>query len=263
MGATTSKAAPLVSWVICTNVADEYCITALNSCLAQTLDDLEVILVANGPKCREIAEYIREHFQLEQRLTILCTDICHLPFCLTLGVHVARGEFIARMDADDIALPHRLAAQIDYLKKHPAVSVVGSNYYEVDHSGRRGDLVCLPESDWSIRRMLPWRNPLCHPSLTIRKDLIQASGGYLGGLNAEDYDLWCRLSLKSSVQFSNLQEPLIWYRKNPGGAARRSRDAYATVASTQMRMLVQTRRPVWLLGILWTCIKVLLRANKA
>ena len=97
----------------------------------------------------------------------------------------------------------------------------------------------------------------------LRREVILAQGGYLGGQNAEDFDLWLRICLDDDLHFANLPEYLLSYNMDPGGAARRSRRAYANVAAAQCRNLLVTRDVRWLLGALLTTAKSLLRSNQA
>lgn len=255
--------APEVSWILCTNVADVFCAEAIRSCLNQTFPNFELIVVANGVDCEEVAESIKRLVANEPKVKVLTTAIHHLPFCLSLAVHHSRAPLIARMDADDISIPERLALQVAYMHEHPDVAVLGSTYHEIDAKGQLGKIVGLPESNEEVRKALPWKNPICHPSVMFRRAIVEQFGGYLGGLKAEDYDLWCRLSTNDRVMFANFRQPMLYYRQNLGGAARRSREAYITVAATQLRMLLATRRPIWLLAILMTLVKSMVRANKA
>ena len=96
----------------------------------------------------------------------------------------------------------------------------------------------------------------------LRREVILAKGGYLGGQNAEDYDLWLRICLDKDLYFANLPEFLLSYNVEPGGSARRSRRAYANVAAAQLRNLLLTGDTRWLLGAILTTVKSLLRSNR-
>lgn len=253
---------PDVSWILCTNTFDRLCEEAIDSCLSQSFSNFELILIANGDQKEELAALLRVFAERDSRVRVFSTAVRHLPFCLSLGVHHAKSKLIARMDADDVSAPERLEMQVSYMRANPEVTALGSSYQELSIDGEIGRIVLLPQTDVEIRRALPWRNPICHPSIIVRREALLRAGGYLGGLKAEDYDLWCRLSLDPSVIFHNTSTPLLFYRVNPEGAARRSREAYITVASTQLRMLLSTMNIVWLGGIVLTIVKALLRSNK-
>ena len=228
--------APLdCSWVICSNGYDERFVAAIESCLAQDLGGAEVVVVCNGPQSRYIADSIRRKFVHVPSVVILETEITQLVFSLNLGVHQARGRYIARMDADDLAYPSRLLAQFEFMESHPDVAVCGMDFDLIDDRGQVVRRVVVRHTDALIKSKLTWSNPFCHPTTMIRKSSLLAVGGYLGGLHAEDYDLWVRLSLVPGCRFASLPMAGIGYREMPQGLARKARSAYASVAGTQFR----------------------------
>eukprot|EP01036_Dinobryon_divergens_P056188 gene56188-75026_t len=113
-----------------------------------------------------------------------------------------------------------------------------------------------PTSDAEIRRALVWRNPICHPSVMFRRQEIRQVGGYLGGLYAEDYDLWVRIARRPGPTFHNLEYAGISYRAT-GAEARGSVIAYSSQAGTQIQRFVMTGSLLWLLGALFSWIKAL------
>src|SRR6266705_4952482 len=200
---------PAVSWLLCTHVADEALRRAIASCLDQSFTDFELLLVANGPQNAHVAATVAGWFGEEPRLRVLSTDFRYLIFSLNLGLHYARGELVARMDSDDLAYHERLARQFEFMQTHPQVAVLGSAYDIIDIAGHALRRVVPPLADADIRRALLRGNPLCHPSVMLRRRVVLNAGGYLGSLDGEDYDLWSRLALDHSLQFANLSESLI------------------------------------------------------
>lgn len=254
---------PRVSWIICTNQDDALLHRAILSCLSQTLTDFELLLVVNGPDCLKIAAILQLQYASDARVKIVATPIYLLNFSLSLGLHLARTQYVARMDADDVAAPDRLQQQWAYMESHPKVAVLGTSYHLIDSADRIHGHVSCPTSNDEIRRSLFYRNPICHPSVMLRREVVLAQGGYLGGQNAEDYDLWLRICLDKDLHFANLPEYLLSYNMEPGGAARRSRRAYANVAAAQCRNLLVTRDVRWLLGAFLTAVKSIFRSNRA
>ncbi|MDP2105723.1 MAG: glycosyltransferase, partial [Desulfobulbaceae bacterium] len=212
---------PEVSWLLCSNRTNILFERAIQSCLTQTLDNFELLIVINGVNAREIAPQLHEKYKQDPRVRIVETPIHLLNFSLSLGLHLARAPYVARMDADDVSHPDRLARQLDFMERHPSVAVLGTAYELIDESGNVHGTVSPPESDSDIRRSLHYRNPICHPSVMLRKQAILQAGGYLGGQNAEDYDLWSRIALDPTRQFANMPDVLLSYNSAPGGAARR------------------------------------------
>lgn len=224
--------------------------------------DFELLLVVNGPDVERLVPSLTQEYAADPRVRVIGTPIHLLNFSLSLGLHLARSPYVARMDADDVSHPVRLEMQLAYLESHKDVAVVGSCYTLIDPQGRVNGKVDVPSADHEIRKALRFRNPICHPSVMFRRDLILRIGGYLGGKNAEDYDLWLRLAMHRQWRFANLPEPLLSYNVSTDGAARRSREAYANVASAQLRQFLVTREAGWLIGATLSSIKSFALANR-
>ena len=251
---------PAVSWLVCTHVADEQLRVALDSCLAQSFSDFECVLVVNGSAAESVASTVRSWYGHDIRMRVYTTEVKHLTFSLALGLHLARAPLVARMDGDDIALPDRLERQVEFMHTHPAVSVLGSDFERIDATGRRIDIVTLPHHDAAIRKALLRGNPLCHPSVMLRRETVLAAGGYLGGIYAQDYDLWARLAVNPETKFANLQYVCLRYRMVGVGTARKARWAYASMAAAQYRNFAAGAGLRWGLAALITTAKAILRS---
>jgi glycosyltransferase involved in cell wall biosynthesis len=251
---------PTVSWLLCAHVINDQLRHALWSCLDQTFFDFELLVVANGSAAEDIASAVREWAGDDPRLKVFTTEVRHLFFSLSLGLHYARAPLVARMDADDLSKSDRLERQVAFMQEHPACVVLGSAYDVIDENGRRQKTVHLPTSNDQIRRALLWGNPLCHPSVMFRRKAVLDVGGYLGGMHAEDYDLWVRLSAAPENQFANLDEVCLGYRSVGVGMARRSRFAYATMAAAQYRCFIDGQGVIWAVAALYTTIKAFVRS---
>ena len=252
--------APAVSWLLCTHVTNEQLRLALRSCLEQTFTDFELIVVANGGAVADIVSTVREWHGDDPRLRLVSTDVRHLNFSLSLGLHHARGNLVARMDSDDLASSDRLQRQVAFMRSHPDVVVLGTDYELIDEAGQATRRVSMPTSDAQIRRALMRGNPLCHPTVMFRRATVLAAGGYLGGIYAEDYDLWARLAVDPANHFSNLPEVCLGYRTVGAGVARKARLAYASMAASQFRNFVLGAGRTWGLAAAISMLKAFVRS---
>jgi len=178
---------------------------AVQSVLAQTLDDLELIVVDDGSTDDTAARLAAIH---DPRLRVVHQQPAGLTPALIRAHALARAPLLARLDADDRALPNRLARQRAFLDAHPDVGLLGTGAVEVDAQGHEIGRVRPPEDDATIRRILIRRNPFVHSSVMLRRSALDAAGGYDERLSvAQDYDLWMRLSRVTHL--ANLAEPLV------------------------------------------------------
>lgn len=257
------RCVPEITVLLCTDRDDKLLNRAIRSCLSQSFRNFEILIIANGANALDLSCILKYRYISEPRITVHATEIRDLNFSLDFGLHLASGEFLARMDSDDEMHPDRLTIQHDYLRNNPEVGVVGSFYTLIDqHSVERG-LVRLPIFNAQIRFRMYYSSPFCHPSVTFRTNLIRKAGGYRGGKSAEDYDLWSRLHLDHSIVFHNIPEFLLRYNVDEEGESRRSRTAYANVAGVQLRNFLLSWNIHWLLGTFFTISKLIFKSNKA
>ncbi len=250
---------PAVSVMLCTNTWNTYCDRALLSIEEQSFTDFEIIIVANSVDDETFLRLITR--ASDPRVRLFRTWIAGVTFSRNLALHHCRAPLLAVMDADDIAYPERFAAQVEFLRLHPEVTVCGSSYDVIDAEDKKISTCLLPASDRDIRKLLVWRNPLCHPATMLRTASVRALGGYCGN-SAEDYELWVRMSEDINSQFANLIQPLVGYRVPVTSVARRSRRAYVHVAGAQFRSFALTKNLLWLVASLFTLLKAWLRSNQ-
>jgi glycosyltransferase involved in cell wall biosynthesis len=119
-------------------------------------------------------------------------------------------ELCARIDGDDVNLPHRLERQVAFMQANPAIGVLGSLTEHIDENGAKAPAWGYPILDADIRWRSRWQPSLCHPTVMFRRSAVLAAGNYRD-FQVEDFDLWMRMSLLT--EFHNLPEPLVQYRR--------------------------------------------------
>lgn len=204
---------PTISVLMSVHNQANYLAAAITSILNQSFSDFEFIIVNDAST--DTTSTILHQFK-DSKIKLF-TNSTHqgLAQSLNFSYKKSRGQFIARMDADDIAYPHRLKIQLDYLIHHLHIAVCGTAVDLINSAGKKIGQKHYPTQITSI--MLMRFNPIIHPSAMIRKSVL-TSTVYDPKLNgAEDYDLWLRLG--SRHQLANLNQVLLAYRVNPQGVS--------------------------------------------
>lgn len=196
---------------------------ALDSIAAQTFADWECLLIDDGSTDASTA-LARARAAGDPRWRLL-TAGAGIVSALNRGVAAARAPLIARMDADDIALPHRLARQVAAFDADPRLTVVSCLVEAFPAAaitdGMRRYLAWLNGlvSPEAIRDALFVESPIAHPSAVIRTEALRAAGGYRAFEGPEDYDLWLRLLLDGG-RAAKVPEVLLRWRDSPGRLSR-------------------------------------------
>jgi hypothetical protein len=186
---------------------------AVDSVLGQSFRDFEFIIINDGST--DGSAVILDAYQCsDSRVHVLHQENKGLVASLNRGGALARGTYIARMDADDVALPDRLSRQVTFMERHPEVGAVGGAVHIIDTSGQIAGGLRFPTRDREIRRMLAAGEcALCHPTVVMRAPLLKSLGGYRAAIvDAEDYDLWLRMA--DHAQLRNLDAQVLSYRRH-------------------------------------------------
>lgn len=185
--------------------------SCLESLASQTFQDFEIVLVDD--LCSDHSADIALAIDLPQ-LRIVQGPGMGLARALAVGVKEARGEFIARLDVDDVAEPTRLAKQVDAFLDEPELVIVGSAAVEIDDQDEVVGRIRMPETDRAIRINSVLFNPFIHSSVMFRKKTAIEAGNYWAPSSEpypEDFDLWLRVLKYGKAR--NLKAPLVRYRK--------------------------------------------------
>jgi glycosyltransferase involved in cell wall biosynthesis len=213
---------------------------AIESILTQTLSDFELILINDGSTDR--TGDIAQSFSDERIRYIKNEQNYGLVASLNMGLEMAKGDLIARMDGDDISMPNRFEEQYRFLISHQEIGAVGSAIQIIDADSRPIREWKFPSDPAMIRWTMIFTNPIAHPSVMMRKSLVQCVGGYRD-FAAEDIDLWERLSQVS--QLTNLPAVLIHLRKHSQNLYKIGSDILiASVAEINERIILQITHEV-------------------
>jgi glycosyltransferase involved in cell wall biosynthesis len=202
-----------VSVLMAVHNGEKYLHQAMESILNQTHTDFEFIILDDGSS-DSTGSILDEYVARDRRIVLVSNETnIGLTRSLNRGLELAQGEYIARMDADDISLPGRLVAQISFLDNHPEVAVLGTAAYLIDASGVQGELIQFPESHDHLRWLMCFDNHIIHPSAMFRRALAIRLRGYDESVpTSQDFNLWYRMSRLAKL--SNLQKVYLYLRKH-------------------------------------------------
>jgi hypothetical protein len=202
------NATPHISVLVPVYNGMPYLPETVESLLQQTFTDFEIIALDDGSTDAS-AEYLAS--VNDPRLRIERLSRTGLSAALNHGLGVARAPLIARLDADDVALPDRFQLQYDYLAAHPDCVALGCQSIHINEHGECIGAGRFPTSLLAIRWESLFRSPILHPGSMYRRDDVLALGGYRQVFDvAEDYDLWTRLLGRGTL--ANLPQQLLRYR---------------------------------------------------
>lgn len=206
------KKQPLVSVILPVYNECSFLQIAIDSIINQSYSNIEIIIVNDGstnPKVEEIC------FKYINKIVYLKKQNGGVASALNYAINVAKGQYIARMDGDDISYPERIYKQVKFLEENKDIDICGTNYDCINENGRKIFNSNLPLVDSEIKLENIFQNSLCHPSIMFRREIFNNNLRYDENAKAEDYELWLRLEKK--VKFANLEERLIGYRYNAYG----------------------------------------------
>lgn len=218
---------PRVSVVLPVRNEERYVEEAVRSILRQTFGDFELVVVDDGSTDRS-SEILAGLAAADARVKIVRGQGRGLVDALNAGISVARGTYIARMDADDISLSERLALQVRELDRRPTLGVLGTRVRYIDAAGRAVGVWDVPVGTALVHWALAFGTPIAHPTVMLRRTVLPDAPYRTAAPHAEDFDLWVRLSEETALD--NLGERLLERRVH--GSSVSDRHARAQEEST-------------------------------
>jgi glycosyltransferase involved in cell wall biosynthesis len=209
---------PIISVVMPVYNAEKYVAEAVESILNQTFSDFEFLIVNDGSSDGSLA-ILKRYAEKDRRIRLISRPNTGLVVALNEMLSKSKGEFLARMDADDIALPDRFARQVEFLQRESDVVCVGGARELIDEEGRTLTYIEDPEHNDRIQELLlAGHSCICHPSAMIRRSALLKVGGYDESMHpAEDLDLWLRLGEVGKL--ANLKDKVVKYRLHQNSAS--------------------------------------------
>jgi GT2 family glycosyltransferase len=224
--------------------ASKYIREAIDSILDQTYSDFELIIIDDGSS-DESAQIVSAY--TDQRVILVKQPKSGLVKALNQGLRHARGNFIARMDGDDRSHPARFEGQLSYFAKYPDTDILCTEISVIDENGQRdnGPVAGNIDSDMLRDGLLFRRSikPVVHPSVMMKRSVIETVGEYREYEASEDHDFWLRAVDACTIR--RIRRALLEYRIHAGGTSSRKRAIQLTnSALTAVNYIVEKRTHV-------------------
>lgn len=238
---------PLVSIVMTVYNAEIFLVETINSILSQSFRQIELIIIDDGSTDKSI-EVISGF--TDKRIIFIAKEHQNYVDLLNYGVSISKGDYIVKMDNDDIMVPERIQKQYDFMEMYSDIDICGSWAITFDHGSNL--IQTMANHDEIVSAMII-QNPIIHPSVIMRKSAITK---YLQNnklvdlynrdyIYAEDYKLWTDLALSGCI-FANIQEVLLKYRVSEG--------QITSVYKTEMQSLTSKIQKDYLSSVLYHMI---------
>ncbi len=204
---------PRISVITTVHNGERFLAAAIESILTQSFTDFEYLLVDDASTDGTGAILARYAAADARILPISKSFSVNHSHAINAALGQARGEFVAILDADDLAHPARLARQVEFLDANPAVGVVGAQVQQIDDAGYAGKTMTFPTS-WALARWtILFGTPVLHSAAMVRRSLLTEIGGYsVQWKYANDFSLWATLIDRTRI--TNLPETLVSYRRH-------------------------------------------------
>lgn len=215
----------------------------IDSIINQTYKNWEFI-ICDDCSTDNTLSIIQEYKQKESRIILIHNDKnLRLAASLNKCLSIAKGKYIARMDADDESFPNRIETQVEFLEKNIEFDVVGCNRMIFDDNGDKGIRKSIEKPEKNI---LIKDTPFAHPTIMMRKEVYDKLNGYVSNkltMRAEDLDLWFRF-YEHNFKGYNIQEVLYRYRESREDYSRRTFKAGVQTAKVYLNGYRKIKIPI-------------------
>ena len=184
---------------------------SLESILKPTFPDFEFIIVIDNPQNKEAKEYINKRANEDKRIVVLTNEEnIGLTKSLNKGLKIAKGKYIARMDADDRSYPERFEKQYAYMECHPKVVLCGTSVRDIGNG--KGRIRLYPSDNDAVKAEMMFNSGYAHPTIMIRHQVIITHGICYDEAYHQTQDYRLYETLYDLGDFANLPEVLLDYR---------------------------------------------------
>lgn len=212
---------PKISVIMSVYNGEKFLKESVLSILNQTYADFEFIIINDGSTDLSL-EILRGFEEKDKRIRLISRENKGLTPSLNEGMKLAQGEYIARMDSDDISMPERFEKQITFLEKNKDIALCGTWAINIDENGNEIGEYKTPITNKEIKKNILFHNPFIHPSVMIRKSVFEKVGLYNEEFkHIEDYELWTRVIPRFKT--ANIQDFLLKYRLTSSGVTKKNR----------------------------------------
>lgn len=210
---------------------------SIESILNQTYKNFIFLIILDNPNNFEAKKLLEEYEQKDKRIKYFINEInLGLPLSLNRGIQIINTKYIARMDADDIALPERLEYQLRYMESNENIDLLGTNIHYFNDE-REFDRSKIPEKSETIRKVVRYANIMCHPTFFFKSDVLKKEK-YRNLRYSQDYDLVCRL-IEKGYKVANINKYLLNYRLTKNS---NSKDLYQRICMLEVQKYYKRKK---------------------
>ncbi|WP_346857501.1 glycosyltransferase [uncultured Draconibacterium sp.] len=213
---------PIISVIMSVYNAEKYLSESINSILNQTFKNFEFIIIDDKSSDKSV-EIINSMASKDSRIKFIQNKVNQgLTINLNTAINIAKGKYIARMDADDISEVHRFEQQLDFLRENPHIDILGSFCKNINQNGEVISYREVPTDHLQITKILPSLNPIAHPTVIFKTDTLKAIGAYDEQYRtSQDYFLWFK-AVGAHLHLHNIPSYLLYYRMDDNYKQRKS-----------------------------------------